>query len=98
MIEKKLPKTGKRYKMDLTDGMKRALLQIGFGVTGRRGGFFDDDGERVDLRSAQGLLNRGLIFYHVRGANPMTGLLEVTDEGEKLFEELRYDEPLKGRS
>ena len=80
-------------KTDLTAGTKKALMQIGYGVTGRRGGFFDEESERVDLRSAQALRNRGLIFYHVRGANPMMGFLEVTNEGEELFEEFRVAVP-----
>ena len=84
-------------KTNLTAGMKRALIQIGYGVTGRQGGFFDEESERVDLRSAQALRNRGLIFYHVRGANPMMGFLEVTNEGEELFEELRAAMPRRRR-
>ncbi len=75
---------------NLTESMKKTLLQIGYGVTGRRGGFFDVDNNPVDMRSAQALLNRHLAYATVTGGNPMRGVLDLTDAGAILFEELRY--------
>lgn len=75
----------------LTPGMRKALLQIGFGVSGRIGGFYDEGNERVDLRSAQALLERGLIFSLMQGSNPLRPGLRLTPKGDDLFEEIRLE-------
>jgi hypothetical protein len=72
----------------LTPPMCKALLQIGYGVTGRAGGFFDEDNERVDLRSAQALLDRNLVFYGTKGGAPMSGALDLTPCGWLRFYEI----------
>ncbi|OGC94105.1 MAG: hypothetical protein A2W25_12030 [candidate division Zixibacteria bacterium RBG_16_53_22] len=71
----------------LTPRMKRALLQIGYGVFGREGGFYDEGGERLDLRSANALCRRGWVMYYTIGGAPVSGRLDLTDEGWRMFEE-----------
>ena len=74
---------------DLTPAQIKALKQIGFGVSGRRGGFYDEVGERLDGRSLPSLIRLGLVFYYTRGGAPLTGALELTDEGYELLEVVR---------
>lgn len=76
--------------IDLTPNMKEALLQIGFGVTAGPDGYYDEGGKRLDLRSAQALVRRGLIWYFVAGGAPMRGQLRLTPLGNEVLEEIRY--------
>ena len=75
----------------LSPGMRKALLMIGFGVSAYAAGYYsiDNPDERLDLRSADALVRRGLVFYFVSGGAPMQGKLGLTLEGETIFEELR---------
>jgi hypothetical protein len=74
--------------MNLTPGQERALMQIGYGVTGRKGGFYDENGERLDGRSWPRLVQLGLASIHTRGAAPMVGCLNLRDKGWELFYEI----------
>jgi len=74
----------------LTLGMKRALRQIGFGVTARMRGWFDENGDRVDGRCIHTLVRRGLVRC-VGGTSvgyAVTDLM-LTENGEELFESMR---------
>jgi hypothetical protein len=81
--------------MKLNEKMKKALMQIGFGVTYRRipyterAAFYDESDERVDLRSVLALHNRGLVYGFTSGGAPCVSNLRLTEKGEELFEELR---------
>jgi len=75
----------------LTLAMQEAILMIGFGVSAGPDGYYslDDPGERLNLRSAEALARRGLIYYFISGGAPMRGNLRLTPIGEALFEEIR---------
>lgn len=79
--------------MRLTEGMKRTLNQIGYGVRGYEDGKFhpvDAPKETVDMRSAQALYRRGLVVGAVYvGRVELHRELLLTDEGSELFEEMR---------
>ncbi len=72
--------------MTLTKGMNKALNQIGYGVKATDRGYMAVDGvdERLDLRSAEALHKRGLVFYRY---NYGRGTLRLTEEGQKIFDE-----------
>lgn len=73
---------------NLTKGMQKALLQIGYGVTARLGGYFDEDNNRVDLRSAEALFVRKLVAYYTIGVSPLRGKIDLTLAGWEMFEGL----------
>ena len=78
--------------MTLTEFQEKALLLIGYGVRGYADGHFyseEDPDQQLDLRSANALYRRGLIDWHTRGGAPNITFLDLTEEGEELFEELR---------
>ena len=84
-----------KMEYELTDGMKIALIAVGYGVrkyaTGSHGpGFYsiEDPDDRVDGRSLQALFERGLIDWYTTGGAPMRSGVELTEEGHKVFEEL----------
>lgn len=79
---------------ELSPAMKKALIQIGYGVFARVGGWFDENGDRVSLRAINALLRCGLVDS-VGGTKVGFIVREVglTDAGEQLFELLRNGEP-----
>ncbi|MHC4547114.1 MAG: hypothetical protein ACYSYL_21820 [Planctomycetota bacterium] len=84
---------------ELSDLMKKTLMQIGFGVTfrsvqngGHAAAFFDENNERVDGRSIIALQNRGLVWGATTGGYSLTFYLRLTENGETLFEEFLEEE------
>jgi hypothetical protein len=74
----------------LTENMKKTLLQIGCGVFPQGNRYYDEDNIPVDLRSAQALFNRGLIFYITSSkGSQLCGKLNLTKTGEDVFEEVQ---------
>lgn len=71
---------------ELTESMEKTLLQIGFGVFGRAGGYYDEKGDRIDMRSADALHARGLVSYRTTGGQPLLGCLDLTPAGWEVFE------------
>ena len=81
--------------MKLTDGQKRALIDIGYGVRGSSDGHIyseENPGRRLDLRSVDALHRRRLIDWHTRGGAPNILIIDLSEEGERIFEELRCQE------
>ena len=78
---------------ELTEGMKRALVAVAYGVRKYKDGYRSiETGERVDVRSLEALLKRELIDWESVGGNPQYIRIEMTETGDKLFEEkLRFD-------
>lgn len=77
---------------DLTDGMKKALVQVGFGVRKYHDGKYrqiDDTNIIVDGRSLQALHTQRLINWNGLGGVLHQIHLSLTERGESLFEELR---------
>jgi hypothetical protein len=73
---------------NLTEGMKKTLLQIGYGVFVRDKRYYSDDDKPVDLRSANALLRRGLIFYSTNSkGSQLCGALNLTRIGDEKFEQ-----------
>jgi len=75
----------------LTDGMKKALVDVAYGVRKYADGYRSvETGEKVDGRSLQALYRRGLINWEsIGGWSPFIGL-DMTEAGDELFEnELR---------
>lgn len=71
--------------MTLTKGMLKALNQIGYGVKATIDGYICIvENERLDLRSADALCARDLIFYTYDYGS---GNLYLTKEGQKIFDE-----------
>ena len=79
--------------MDLTRGMKDALIAVAYGVRKYRDGFRSiETGDRVDGRSLEALYRRDLIGQKTTGGNPMFVEITLTEAGDNLFEEeLRYE-------
>ncbi len=83
--------------MELTENMKKALMQVGYGVSYRnipgtqRMGFFDEEDKKVDGRSLDALARRGLIYSYSSGGAPLVTALRLTPEGEFIFECLRKE-------
>ena len=75
--------------ISLTENMQKTLLQVGFGVTSRGDGYYDESANRVDGRSLQALYERSLISYHTTGGAPIRGVLDLTTSGWEVFYELR---------
>ena len=71
----------------LSDNMVQVLMQIGFGVTARRGGFFDGDAQRVNLNTVNALIRRSLVTWGTTGGAPNRLTLELTDAGQVIFNE-----------
>lgn len=80
-------------KDQLTDGMKKALLAVGYGVRKYRGGYYsiEDASERIDGRSLQALFDRKLISWDSSGGAPQIIELMPTEEGWIIFEEIRWE-------
>ena len=75
--------------ISLTENMQKTLLQVGFGVTSRGDGYYDESADRVDGRSLEALYGRSLISYHTTGGAPMRGVIDLTPSGWIIFYELR---------
>lgn len=75
----------------LTAGMKKALIQVGFGVRkyGRRFRSIEDPADFVDGRSLQALYDRKLINWQGFGGAGHQIHLSLRESGEKIFEEIR---------
>ncbi len=71
----------------MTKNMKATLLQIGYGVFAKEDGYYDETNMPIDLRSANALLKRELIYYSTnnKGAQ-LCGMLNLTILGEAEFE------------
>lgn len=69
----------------LSQQMQKTLLQIGFGVTSCIGGYFDEDSNRVDMRSAEALFRRSLVYYSTSGGAPVRGVIDLTPSGWEVF-------------
>ncbi len=80
--------------MSLTSGMKEALVAVAYGVRKYADGYRSvETGERVDGRSLEALRTRGLVGWETIGGYSPYINLEMTEAGDKLFEEeLRYEE------
>ena len=79
--------------MDLTRGMKDALIDVAYGVRKYEDGYRSiETGERIDGRSLEALRRRGLINWEsIGGWSPYISL-GMTEAGDRFFEEeLRYE-------
>jgi len=75
----------------LTANMKKALIQVGFGVRKYHDGRYrqiDDTSKTVDTRSLDALHKRGLLFWRGQGGATHQIHLELTESGEEIFEEI----------
>jgi hypothetical protein len=84
-----------KNQMDkLTKAQEKTLQLIGYGVRGSFDGHFyseEDPGQRLDLRSASALYRRKLINWHTRGGAVCITIIDLTTEGEELFDELQKE-------
>lgn len=80
--------------VELTKHQKKALILIGCGVRGYANGFYseDDPGVRLDLRSAEALGRRGLINWRTTGGATMYTMLDLTENGKVVFDDLEKNE------
>jgi len=79
--------------MDLTRGMKDALIAVAYGVRKYRDGFRSiETRDKVDGRSLRALYRRELISWESAGGCRPFIELSLTEAGDDLFEEeLRYE-------
>jgi len=80
---------------DLTDSMREALIDVGFGVQKYNAGIsgpgyysIEDASKKIDGRSIQALFRRDLVGWLTTGAAPMRTMLALTDEGWAIFQEV----------
>ena len=77
---------------ELTEKMKDALIEVGFGVRKYRDGYRSiETGGRVNSRTLDALLKRDLIWWQSSGGAPQKIIISLTPKGELLFDSLIDD-------
>jgi len=80
---------------NLTQAMKRYLLDVARGSIQKRGGRFvniDNPGSRVSVNSIEALYRRGLITWRGFGGITHHMAFGVTTEGQEIVDELESNE------
>ena len=72
----------------LTTAQKKAMKQIGFGVTCRVGGYFDETNKRLNIKSANSLILKKMAICSSTsiGGNLFGGKIQLTKLGWEVFE------------